>query len=161
MYRNIYYDTKKSIIHHWGYDESGEPIKRAEIFKPFLYVPASERQTPEMTGIDGVPLVRKTFENIYDRNKFVKSEQKTIYYNLQPTQQYLLEKYHNVDITDMTRFPLRTFYYDIEVIADEFPDPIDAKFPITSMTIYDSQTKKYYVWGTLFNRACLQKEINK
>jgi len=147
MYRNIYYDTKKSIIHHWGYDESGEPIKRAEIFKPFLYVPASERQTPEMTGIDGIPLVRKTFENIYDRNKFVKAEQKTIYYNLQPTQQYLLEKYHNVDITDMTRFPLRTFYYDIEVIADEFPDPIDAKFPITSMTIYDSQTKKYYVWG--------------
>ncbi len=147
MYRNIYYDTRKSIVHHWGYDESGEPIKKTEIFKPFLYVPSSGSQKADMTGIDGVPLVKRVFENVYDRNKFIKEERGTIYYNLPPTQQYLLEKYHNIDISEMTRFPLRTFYYDIEVIADEFPDPIEAKFPITSITIYDTKTAKFYVWG--------------
>ena len=147
MYRNIYYDNKKSIIHHWGYDENGDPAKWEVKYQPYLYVPVAGGQKAEMTGIDGVPLVKKTFENVYDRNKFVKTEQNTIYYNLTPTQQYLLDKYHSVDINEMTRFPLRTFYYDIEVIADEFPDPLDAKFPITSITIYDTKTAKYYVWG--------------
>jgi DNA polymerase elongation subunit (family B) len=52
-----------------------------------------------------------------------------------------------MDINDLTRFPLRTFFFDIEVIADEFPTASESKFPITSITIYDTETKKYYVWG--------------
>jgi DNA polymerase elongation subunit (family B) len=147
MYRNIYYDNKKSVIHHWGYDESGDPNKLEIEYKPFLYLPAAKESERDMYGIDGVPLVRKEFNNVYERNKFVESCQSIIYFNLPVPQQYLLEKYHTLDISEMTRFPLRTFFYDIEVIADEFPDPLDSKFPITSLTIYDSQTKKYYVWG--------------
>lgn len=147
MYRNIYYDNKKSVIHHWGYDESGDPNKLEIAYKPFLYLPAANESERDAYGIDGVPLVRKEFDNVYERNNFVKTSQGIVYFNLPVAQQYLLEKYHTVDVVEMTRFPLRTFFYDIEVIANEFPDPLDSKFPITSLTIFDTQTQKYYVWG--------------
>lgn len=147
MYRYIHYDQKKSIIHHWGYDEQGNPNKREISYKPFLYVPTVKEGQHEKVGIDKVPLIKKEFENIYDRNKFVKNQKGTIYFNLPVVQQYLLEKYHEKDITEMTQYPLRTFFYDIEVIADEFPDPANAQFPLTSITIYDTKTEKYYIWG--------------
>lgn len=100
-----------------------------------------------MWGIDGVPLVKKEFNYEWERRKFVEGYKGTVYFNLPPTQQYLLENYHHKDISELTQFPLRTFFFDIEVIADEFPTASESKFPLTSVTVYDSQTKKYYVWG--------------
>lgn len=147
MLRNIFYDNKKSIIHHWLYDETGEPVYRKVFFKPFLYIPTKDPSKITMYGIDNVPLMKKDFPTLWERNDFLKTYRGTKYFDLPATQQYLLENYYDKDILELTKQPLRIFYYDIEVIADEFPDPKDAKFPITSITVFDSKTKKYYVWG--------------
>jgi DNA polymerase elongation subunit (family B) len=146
-YRNIFYDRKHSTIHLWNYQPDGTPVKNEYFFKPYLYLPAADPTEAQMSGIDGVPLVKKEFNYEWERRKFVDGYKGTVYFNLPPTQQYLLENYHHMDINDLTRFPLRTFFFDIEVIADEFPTASESKFPITSITIYDTETKKYYVWG--------------
>lgn len=147
MYRHIYYDRKKSIIHHWGFDEDGTPNKKELIYYPKCYIPSVDPKRIDGYGIDEVPLSKKTFMNEWERQKFLDTYKGKVYFNIPTTQQYLLENYYREDIKDLTKFPLRTFFFDIEVIADEFPDPQEAKFPITSITIYDNYTKKYYVWG--------------
>lgn len=147
MLRNIYYDKKKSIIHHWLYDEQGEPVYNKVYFKPYIYVKAVDKKKIDGVGIDGEELTKMEFSSEWDRDNFLKTFKGQVYFNLSATQQYLLEKYYTKDIQELTSFPLRTFYYDIEVVADEFPDPKEAKFPMTSITVYDNFTKKYYIWG--------------
>ena len=147
MLRNIFYDKKKSIIHHWLYANDGEPIYRKVQYKPYLYIPTKDNRLVISHGIDGTPLAKKEFSSEWERTEYLKTYKGTKYFNLPATQQYLLENYYDSDIIDLTRQPLRIFYYDIEVISEEFPDPKDAKFPLTSITVFDSKTKKYYVWG--------------
>jgi len=147
MLRNIFYDRRRSIIHHWLYDEQGEAIHRKVHFKPYLYIPCVDPKKQDAIGIDDKPLTKKEFVSEWERNDYLKTYKGVPYFNLPPTQQYLLENYYTKDIQELTSQPLRTFFFDIEVISDEFPDPRDAKYPITSITIFDTKTKKYYVWG--------------
>jgi DNA polymerase elongation subunit (family B) len=148
MLRNIFYDRRRSIIHHWLYDETGESVYRKVHFKPYLYVPCVDPTKQHAIGIDEKPLTKREFISEWERNDFLKTYKGVPYFNFPATQQYLLENYYTKDIQELTSQPLRTFFFDIEVIADEFPDPKDAKFPITSITIFDTKTQKYYVWGT-------------
>lgn len=147
MLRNIFYDRKKSVIHHWTYDENGQGVYKKEHFKPYLYVASNDPSKFDAVGIDGANLYKKEFGSEWERNDFLKKYKGQKYFNLPSTQQYLLERYYDKSINDLISQPLRTFYYDIEVIADEFPDAKEAKFEITSITIYDSFVKKYFVWG--------------
>ena len=146
-YRNVYYDHRQSVIHHFTWTDDGIPCRSIKKYKPYIMVPAASAKHADGIGIDGTPLIKKEFNSIYDRSKFVKGTHGSVYFNLPPTQQYLLDLYHDKDISELTKFDLRTFFIDIEVIANEFPDPMEAKFPITSITIFDSNTQKYYVWG--------------
>jgi DNA polymerase elongation subunit (family B) len=147
MLRNIFYDKKRSTIHHWTYDENGQGMYKKEVFRPYLYISSPDKKICDAIGIDGVSLLKKEFTTEWDRNEFLKKYKGEKYFNLPATQQYLLEKYYDKNITELSSQPLRIFYYDIEVIADEFPDAKEAKFEITSITIYDSFAKKYFVWG--------------
>lgn len=147
MLRNIYYDKKKSVIHHWLYNDEGEPVYNKVYFKPYIYIKAVDKKRVEAVGIDGEELSKMEFSSEWDRDNFLKTFKGQVYFNLSATQQYLLEKYYTKDILELTSRPLRTFYYDIEVVADEFPDPKEAKFPMTSITVYDNFSKKYYIWG--------------
>lgn len=146
-YRNVFYDHRKSQIHHFTWTEDGTPCRVIKNYKPYIMIPATSKSKIEGYGIDNVPLMKREFDNNYDRAKYVKTAPGMIYYNLPPTQQYLLDLYYKKDISELTQHPLRTFFFDIEVIANEFPDPMEAKFPITSITIYDNISKKYYTWG--------------
>lgn len=147
-YRNVYYDRKTSSIVIWSWDDDGKPVEKKVKFKPYLFVKAKNDKEAVAVGIDGALLSRKEFDNEWDRKKFVDGTSEKLYFYLPPTQQFLLENFYKSDIQQLTKNDLRTFFFDIEVIADEFPNATEAKFPITSITIYDSQTKKYYVWGT-------------
>ena len=126
MLRNIYYDKKKSTIHHWLYEENGEPLHRKIHFKPYIYVKAVDKKRVHGFGIDGEELTKMEFSSEWERNDFLKTYRGQVYFNLPATQQYLLENYYTKDIQELTSYPLRTFYYDIEVVANEFPDPKDA-----------------------------------
>jgi len=146
-YRNVVYDRKKSVIHHYLWDDQGNPTEKQVYFEPYIYLPSADKTKFHATGIDGMPLIKKSFKNEWERQKYVKDYKGKIYFDLPATQQYLLENYYSWDIQELTRHPLRIYYFDIEVIADEFPDAKQAKYPINCVTIYDTIRKKYFVWG--------------
>jgi DNA polymerase elongation subunit (family B) len=122
-------------------------MEKLAFFQPYLYVPAASKTNCDAFGIDNTPLIKKTFRNEWEREKYADSHKGRLYFKLPAAQQYLLEQYYNSDIQDLTKNKLKTFFIDIEVIASEFPDPKEAKFPITSIAIYDNISEKYYVWG--------------
>lgn len=49
-------------------------------------------------------------------------------------------------IDEITIAPVRYMFMDIEVLADDLPDPSEAKYPISCITVYDSFLKKYFSW---------------
>lgn len=147
-YRNIYYDINKSNIHLWCWDENGNRTKIIEHFEPFLYI-ESENGT-DGTSIFKTPLKKIKFNNQYDRTAFVKdSPLKRLFYNINPEQQFLLQKYQKeVYNNGFGSHPLKIFFLDIETYAiDHFSSPENASDPINLITVYDSLSKKYYTWG--------------
>jgi DNA polymerase elongation subunit (family B) len=147
-YRNIYYDINNSNVHLWCWDEHGQRTKIIQKFEPYLFI-ESENGT-DGTSIFQTPLKKIKFKSQYDRIKFLKeSPLKRIFYNINPEQQFLLEKYQK-EITkpNFGSIPLKIFFLDIETYAtDHFSTPENATDPINLITIYDSLSKKYYTWG--------------
>ncbi len=134
-------------MHEWTWDSDNNPTKLLVPYRPYLFIENRGTSKPDGYGIDNAKLLKKEFLNDYERSKFATTYKGKLYYYLPVTQQYLLDKYSHLDIKDLTKNDLRAFFFDIEVVSDEFPNPAEAKFPITSITIYDTETKKYYVWG--------------
>ena len=146
MYRHVYYDKKKSEIHENTWDEDGARITRVTDFKPFLLTETEEKTNYK--SIYGTYLKPHKFDNDSKRYWFVENKDERVFYNLPPEQQYLIAKYRKIPQEEFTENPIRTFFLDIEAPAkSEFPEPKDAKYEIDLMTIYDSLTEKYYMWG--------------
>lgn len=146
MWRNVYYDTKKSQMHEKTWDDDGDRVSIVSDFKPFLFTETEEKT--KFKSIYDTNLQPHIFESSYARSKFTDTYDGRIFYNLPPEQQYLIAKYKNHKQEDFTKNPIRVFFLDIEAPAlNEFPDPRFAKYEIDLMTIYDSLTKKYYMWG--------------
>jgi DNA polymerase elongation subunit (family B) len=147
-YRNIYYDIHNSNIHLWCWDESGQRTKIIEHFEPFLFI-ESDNGT-DGTSIFQTPLKKIKFKSQFDRSNFLKeSPLKRIFYNINPEQQFLLQKYQKeIYKPEFGSQPLKIFFLDIETYAiDHFSTPENATDPINLITIYDSLSKKYYTWG--------------
>lgn len=49
----------------------------------------------------------------------------------------------NVKPATCDPLPLKTWFIDIEVLAEEFPDPESHQYPVTMITVYDSYTNMY------------------
>ncbi len=146
MWRNCYYDNKESVIHEFTWDESGNRVEVTRPFKPFLLL-ETEKKTDILSVYDTY-LYLKEFNSSYERYKFVKFCEERIFFNLAPEQQYLIGRYRKVDKSEFSKHELRTFFLDIECPAElEFPTPDKAKYEIDVLTLYDTLTKKFYIWG--------------
>lgn len=147
MYRNIFYSSNKGEITEFHWDENGERVKTVSKFEPYLFV-ETDRKTKWQT-IYGTYSEPKKFKNTWERHKYVDNEDNRIFYNLPPEQQYAINKYNSTPKEDFVKNPIRTFFLDIECPSpDEFPHASEAKYEINLLTIYDSLTKTYYMWGS-------------
>lgn len=147
MYRNIFYSSNKGEITEFHWDENGERVKTVSKFEPYLFV-ETDRKTKWKT-IYGTYSEPKKFKNTWERHKYVDNEDNRIFYNLPPEQQYAINKYNSTPKEDFVKNPIRTFFLDIECPSpDEFPHASEAKYEINLLTIYDSLTKTYYMWGS-------------
>jgi hypothetical protein len=111
-YRNVFYDSKKSEIHHFSWTSEGIPCRFIKPYKPYILLQTASKTNSDGVGIDGSFLVKKEFNNNYERIKYVKTCPGTIYYNIPPAQQYLLDLYYNKDINELTNNTLKTFFFD-------------------------------------------------
>lgn len=148
MYRNLYYDNYKGIMHLYTWDEDGNRIETKEPFKPFYYL--DSEIDPKYKSIYGSGLKKVEFNNDFDRRQSIKNANiKKTYGNLPVEQQYLIEKFWKDNRhSDFSKFSLRLFTIDIEVYSpNEFPDAWEAKHPINAITLYDSLNKEFLIWG--------------
>ena len=148
-YRNIYYNSRTRKIHLFTWDKSGNPIEETYDYKPWLYVGTTG--TRDAISIFNTPLKKITFNTEFERRKYVADSGITKFYdNLPCIQQFLVEKYWNVNETqEFSKIPLKMAFIDIEVYSPgEFPEPKEAKAPINAITLYDTYSKIYNIWGT-------------
>ncbi len=146
MYRNCVYDNKSRKIHLFSWSENGERIREEHDFKPYILL---EDKKGTEKSIYGTALKKKEFVSGYERNNFVKdSNIKRIYENLPPYQQFLIDNYWSVCEDDnFSQHPLKVAYFDIECPGISFPEPELAESVINLITIFNSESKMYHVFG--------------
>ena len=87
-YRNCVYKSREQAVVLFGWDEEGNRAKFEVSVSPYLYV---EDQGGDKKTIYGTKAKKKSFNNSFERNKFVRdSGIKRLYENIPVVQQYLL-----------------------------------------------------------------------
>ena len=130
-----------------GYQD-GQRIKRKIKFKPTLYV-RSKSQTQFKT-LDNIYVEPKLLDSMSDAKAFVERYEDVknfeVYGNTNYISQFIADEYPG--IIQFDRSSIRVANIDIEVASDNgFPEPDQALHPITAITIHDSVTDVYFVWG--------------
>jgi DNA polymerase I len=127
-FSEIYYSTRE------GKDLQ---IKHVKSFSPFFYEPDSEGN---YMGYDGTKLTKihcQAPHEVKKRRTKYSYEADVLY-----TKRFVIENIDEINKSD-TRYIL----YDIEVKAkDEFPNPSEAKYPITFIRVYDNYTKERFTF---------------
>ena len=152
-YRNAWWCSDESLggpcIKLSTWDSKGNRVRLTKPYSPYIYI---EHPRGTYKSLFGTKLIKKEFEQPWDRSRYLKNnETKRIYENFDVTQQFLLDEYWDrIEDKDFTANPLRIIFFDIEVDPlpnGEFPKPEEAKAEINIITAYDSLVKKYYVFS--------------
>lgn len=136
-----------SILYR-GY-EDGQRVKRKIKFKPTLYVKG--KGNSKFTALDGTNVDAIEFDSMRDAKEFTEKysevENFTIYGNTNYIAQFIAQQFPGEIQFDRNK--IRVHNLDIEVMSDSgFPEPKEAKHPITAITVYDNVMDTYIVWGT-------------
>lgn len=146
-YRNAVYDSRAKVIEVYTWDEGGKRCIYSHPYTPYLYIDSANGKD---RSIFGTPVKKKNFNNNFDRKEFVASNTgRKIYENVPPVQQMLLDLYwKNNEDEDFNKFPLKIYFIDIEAVSNtKYSHPDDPKETINVITVYDSLTKIFHVWG--------------
>lgn len=135
-----------------GYQD-GQRVKRKIPFTPTLYVKG--RGNSKFTALDGTNVDAVKFDSMRDAKEFIEKydsiENFTVYGNTNYIAQYIAEEFPGEIQFDRNK--IRVHNIDIEVYSGDtgggFPQPKEAKHPITSIAIHDSVLDAYFVWSTL------------
>jgi len=118
-------------------DEEGNLSVKSDIsFRPYFYEPDIRGK---YKGYDGTPL-RKVVVAEPREVKKTRSEH-SFESDILYTKRYIIDKIKTFD-----KCPIKWAFIDIEVLADEFPNPEEAKYPIACITIYNSFSKEFKTW---------------
>jgi len=145
MFRNIFYDTKKSTIHLWE-TIKGERLYTSIPFVPYIFVKTKES---DITSVEGTPVTKKMFPNYFEYYRFCKESFETFEDRVKPDIQFLAERYYKIPDDEIETPPLSIYSLDIEIHASDghFPTPAEAKYPVVLISINDISKKKTIVFG--------------
>lgn len=146
-FRGAYYDRRNESILLRTWDKDGKRIVETHPFKPYIFLESSEKA--DAMSLYGTPLRKVEFRNTSERADYLSKYNVTrSYENLPPVQQFLINHFGSKNQTeDFRKFSIRYSFLDIEVESIEFPEASIAKYPVTLITVYDSKTKKFYVFS--------------
>jgi DNA polymerase elongation subunit (family B) len=146
-YRNAVFKPRDKCVEVYTWDEDGKRCIHTYPYIPYLYIDSANGKS---TSIFGSKVSRKTFNSNYERRDFVEQNPRRKFYeNVTPVQQLLLDTFwdKNED-EDFNKFPLKIYFVDIEAVSrSKYSEPKDPKDPINVITVYDSLTKIFHVWG--------------
>lgn len=132
----------------YKYRKNGRTFsKKIDFYKPSLYI---KDQSGEIESIFGYRLKHKQFDCINDAKKFIENMSQvgnvTIEGNSNFANQFVIEL-HKGEMPIFDKDKIRACFLDIEVDADTFPEPSEARWPINGITMYDNFTDTYYCYG--------------
>lgn len=138
----------KNQILYRGYS-NGVRVNKKVRFTPTLFV--ADEKGEDYKTIYGEPLRPIDFETMSAMTEFIKMYDETpnfkIYGNRKPIPQFVAKTFKGKAIQHDDSI-IRVHTIDIEVDSDEgFPEPSEAKYPVTAITVHDSVLKKYIVFG--------------
>ena len=150
-YRNSCYtvDSEKNgqaIL--FGYDTEGNP--QTFIFPHKSWVKYRVRYETDEKDIFGNYVATKYFRNSYERKRWIEASAGIFIVEALRPEQEILHKLFTNYVLDSTfnNQDMRIFYLDIETeISDTFMKPKDALNRINMITIYDTETEKFYTWS--------------
>ena len=148
MFKNAYYDTRKSEIHLWE-QINGENLYDVIPWTPYIFLP-SKKGNEDAYTIFGNPVQKKHFNTYYDYSKFLESNRSHNIFenNVRNEIQFLAERYYGIPDEDMEVPNLLVYYLDIEVIPERgFPDWKDPKDPVILASIRNNITKQTITFG--------------
>jgi DNA polymerase elongation subunit (family B) len=148
MFKNAYYDTRKSEIHLWE-QINGENLYDVIPWTPYVFIP-SKKEDADANTIFGNPVQKKPFNSYYNYKEFLKSNKSSNIFenNVRNEIQFLAERYYGIPDEDMDAPKLLVYYLDIEVIPERgFPDWKNPKDPVILASIRNGITKKTITFG--------------
>jgi DNA polymerase elongation subunit (family B) len=130
-----------------GYNGSTRVVNRIK-FQPTVFVPTNKKTDYyTLEGIAVAPIMPgdmrdcKEFINTHTASNF------TIYGNTDYVSQFITEKFPDGCVFDAEKVNIT--FTDIEVYSDEgFPQPSEAKFPVTAVTLVNNIDRIFYTWST-------------
>ena len=129
--------NKKSKIFLFVRDDEGKLSVKSDIsLFPYFYEP---NMNGKYVGYDGTPL-KKVVVGEPREIKQVRSDD-SFESDLLFPKRYIIDRIKTFD-----KCPIKWAMIDIEVLADEFPEPAEAKYPISCITVYNSFSKEYKTW---------------
>jgi len=133
-----------------GYDDTGRPVKTRIPFEPTMYL-VSPKATGEWNSLYGQPVEPIKLESMSEASDFIKKykdiDNFQVHGNSNFTAQFLNHKHPGK--IDYDSKLINVGNIDIEVQSDDgFPEPDQAKYPVTAICYKSSQLNAYYVWGT-------------
>lgn len=148
-------DTLYTYYKQWGnnillrYRKNGKSYsKKINFYKPTLYIKDNEGT---VESIYGYKLKPRQFENIRDARAFVNNMKGVGNFTIEGNSNYANQFIIELNKGQMPEFDsnnIRVGILDIEVHSPEgFPEPSEAKWPMTAITIYDNYTDTYYAFG--------------
>lgn len=149
-YRSVSYsvdENRNGQITFLGYDTVGN--RKAFICPHNSYIKYNVKYETDEKDIFDNYVATKIFKNAFERKKYLENVSIPIIECLKPEQEFLHKLFDaNVLDDNFNKQPLRIQYIDIETeISDQFMKPSVAGNRINMITIYDSETEKFYTWS--------------
>ena len=147
-YRNVVYNGRQGCINLFTWDNEGKRVMRECTFEPYLYV---EDNRGTKTSIFGTKLKKRTFNNSYNRSRFLNDAGiKRVFENIPAAQQFLIDAYWQENEKEgFSDNPLKYCFIDIETYSvDSFPDIDNPTHSVNVITCWDSFSKKFHTFGT-------------
>jgi len=158
-----YINNIGNTVYSKVYDKFGNyELIEDKKFKPSLFI-KSESESKYKGFIDNVNLKKIRFSDIYDYKDYIKEIGDNKIYGhlggLGIINQYIDAK----KLNENRNFNAMVNYYiDIEVISyKEFPDAINAKYPISAICLVRSTDRKTFLWGLRSESMSKHKDKKK
>jgi DNA polymerase elongation subunit (family B) len=148
MFKNIWYNTKKSQIHLWE-QINGEDLYTEIPWTPYVFLP-SKKEEADVKTIFGKDVKKQSFSSYYAYHSFLEENKNhNIFENRVRNEiQFLAERYYDIPDDELYVPNLKIYYIDIEVITGEgFPDYKDPKDPVVLASIRNGLTGQTITFG--------------
>jgi len=143
------FDRYGSQILLRGVNVKGEPIAIKEKLKPVLFEPANGKPT-DIRALDGTPVIAREFSSageFDDYKKRYEGVEGFRYYGQDRILWQHIQKKFPKEI-EFKKGLINIVNLDIEVHSEDgFPEPDQAAYPITAITVKSSKENVYRVWG--------------